>query len=430
MGRTKVAYVVFRGTRPGVYSTWEECNFYTSEIPGNCYKGYATRAEAARQWANALAGGRIKTLQRPTDSPVPPSPLHMNSPPSPRARRSSRQHSPREIRVQLATASAARPASASGSDTRRAATQARQRTPSPLLITGDRATPQSAARSSASSPDRSGYVSSGVSQYGTPATSPVPTPPSSPDTGVSVILPDEPPSPYQGSSDVSSPADSTVRSLEVTRFQVQSPVGKSETTANDSPATEITQIEPFFSSLSIGGSAADTPAPRPSPIHRPSTTSSRSGSAGSTPRQRGSRTLKKEYSSSSVQTEPETRMFSSKSSARTTPAGSSSATRALARSQSERQSASPASRAPVVASPSSPSTIVRSYSEETYDAPGNTVQASGSGSRRGQRSAEVTPSLSPLGLALSQPMHASNMVIDAASDPRSPISRRTAVPAR
>ena len=46
MSKKKAYYVVWRGRKPGVYETWEECEQQVKGFEGARYKGFASRAEA------------------------------------------------------------------------------------------------------------------------------------------------------------------------------------------------------------------------------------------------------------------------------------------------------------------------------------------------------------------------------------------------
>ena len=44
--RKKKYYVVFRGRRPGIYTTWEECHSQVTRFQNNLYRGFETMKEA------------------------------------------------------------------------------------------------------------------------------------------------------------------------------------------------------------------------------------------------------------------------------------------------------------------------------------------------------------------------------------------------
>ncbi len=71
-------YVVWKGRRPGIFSTWEECSAQVSGYPGARYKAFDTRLQAERAWKGdvAAAAARPASSQRwlfGPDSPVPES---------------------------------------------------------------------------------------------------------------------------------------------------------------------------------------------------------------------------------------------------------------------------------------------------------------------------------------------------------------------
>ena len=43
-------YVVFVGRRPGVYTTWPECQAHVIGFKGNVYKSYKTHRETVSTW--------------------------------------------------------------------------------------------------------------------------------------------------------------------------------------------------------------------------------------------------------------------------------------------------------------------------------------------------------------------------------------------
>ena len=45
-------YVVFKGRKPRVYTTWMECDHEVSGYPGNLHSSYATRREAEEAYAH------------------------------------------------------------------------------------------------------------------------------------------------------------------------------------------------------------------------------------------------------------------------------------------------------------------------------------------------------------------------------------------
>jgi viroplasmin and RNaseH domain-containing protein len=47
-----MCYVVYKGWVPGLYDEWVDYQKQVHKFSGNCYKGYATREEAAAKWRN------------------------------------------------------------------------------------------------------------------------------------------------------------------------------------------------------------------------------------------------------------------------------------------------------------------------------------------------------------------------------------------
>ncbi len=45
-------YVVWRGTKPGIYTTWEDCKAQVHGVAGAAYKSFPTEAEAQTAWNN------------------------------------------------------------------------------------------------------------------------------------------------------------------------------------------------------------------------------------------------------------------------------------------------------------------------------------------------------------------------------------------
>ena len=45
-------YVVFKGRQPGIYSTWDDCDYQVCGFPGYRFKGFMTWAEAWSTWTS------------------------------------------------------------------------------------------------------------------------------------------------------------------------------------------------------------------------------------------------------------------------------------------------------------------------------------------------------------------------------------------
>ncbi|MDO5751341.1 MAG: ribonuclease H family protein, partial [Rothia sp. (in: high G+C Gram-positive bacteria)] len=61
-------YVVWRGTVPGIYSTWAECEQQVKGIAGSAFKSFETQAEAEQAYA---AGAPTPRPQKETVSTKP-----------------------------------------------------------------------------------------------------------------------------------------------------------------------------------------------------------------------------------------------------------------------------------------------------------------------------------------------------------------------
>jgi ribonuclease HI len=55
MAKNNQAYVVWAGRKPGVYSTWAECEAQVKGFPEAKFKGFPTRAEAQAAFAAGAA---------------------------------------------------------------------------------------------------------------------------------------------------------------------------------------------------------------------------------------------------------------------------------------------------------------------------------------------------------------------------------------
>jgi viroplasmin and RNaseH domain-containing protein len=67
-------YVVFKGHKPGVYSTWAECNEQVNQFPGNSHKKYPTY-EAAIASFNSMINSKSQLCdanQLPSHKPALP----------------------------------------------------------------------------------------------------------------------------------------------------------------------------------------------------------------------------------------------------------------------------------------------------------------------------------------------------------------------
>jgi hypothetical protein len=66
--KPRVAYVVVRGRKPGIYYSWSECNAQVSGFSGNSYMGYNNEGDAEKAWEEYLLNNPL-TLQ-PNDNLV------------------------------------------------------------------------------------------------------------------------------------------------------------------------------------------------------------------------------------------------------------------------------------------------------------------------------------------------------------------------
>ena len=62
-------YVVFEGTKPGIYTSWTECSQYVLGVPGNVHRKYKTFEEASA--ALKAFNSRINSIP-PTPPPTLP----------------------------------------------------------------------------------------------------------------------------------------------------------------------------------------------------------------------------------------------------------------------------------------------------------------------------------------------------------------------
>jgi viroplasmin and RNaseH domain-containing protein len=50
MAKKKVAYIVFKGRKPGIYQSWEECKAQIDGFSGCDHRGFNSLAEAESVW--------------------------------------------------------------------------------------------------------------------------------------------------------------------------------------------------------------------------------------------------------------------------------------------------------------------------------------------------------------------------------------------
>jgi len=70
----KKYYVVWKGRKPGIYTTWAECEKQTKGYPGASFKSFPTLAEAKRaygQGKNAASSSGTKTVRAVGKQPSP-----------------------------------------------------------------------------------------------------------------------------------------------------------------------------------------------------------------------------------------------------------------------------------------------------------------------------------------------------------------------
>ncbi|KZP24363.1 hypothetical protein FIBSPDRAFT_888829 [Athelia psychrophila] len=60
----KVAYVVYEGLIPGIYTRWCDAKAQVTTVPGNVYQGFSSRFEAERAYVVAYAMGCVRSLPR------------------------------------------------------------------------------------------------------------------------------------------------------------------------------------------------------------------------------------------------------------------------------------------------------------------------------------------------------------------------------
>ena len=61
MGKKSKHYVVLKGKKTGVFSTWDECKQYVLGFPGAKYKSFSTISEAEHAYQN---GWERKSIQQ------------------------------------------------------------------------------------------------------------------------------------------------------------------------------------------------------------------------------------------------------------------------------------------------------------------------------------------------------------------------------
>ncbi|KZP10198.1 hypothetical protein FIBSPDRAFT_899896 [Athelia psychrophila] len=72
--RTKRAWVVFEGTEPGVYDSWEDAKVRVINVPRCVHEGYERRLEAETAYVLAYGMGLVRSLPRRGESIIPPAP--------------------------------------------------------------------------------------------------------------------------------------------------------------------------------------------------------------------------------------------------------------------------------------------------------------------------------------------------------------------
>lgn len=424
----KNAYVVVVGTEPGVYDDWTECADKIMGVPGSIYKGYASRIEAEDVFRRAQAAGRTKVvladrmlgaLDPITLSRIPP----VNAGTTASSRRPPRAHPVSSSRpTQTAPAPTTSGTIQPVSQTHPAPSQSPRRSPRKLKT--ELSSPSSCRVTqigTSSSLKFTSLVSSSSVLGGetsqslrilppSPEQRSRPGSPSSILTGVTMILPDSP-THSEGSHSIS-PERSPVRSL-----------GTTATRSNSSPTTGVTHIEPALSAMSIADASP------------PSITFS--SSSASLP-VHSSRRSHRTYADVGVQTT--LRMYTPRTTPSRTPSLSQPSTPYITAmtsftvSQTPTSRVTPASTPTAISSPTHPTHVPTPHIRATHvRSPRGTSTHSPAGAGRLLSRAHTEPvhesaTLSPLGLGLSQPMHTSGMVYDAASDPRSPIRRTASVP--
>lgn len=68
-------YVVFRGVRPGIYETWENCKEQVQGYPGAQYKSYATLMEAQEAYAQGSIIPNKSIKRKASSSPKSKEPI-------------------------------------------------------------------------------------------------------------------------------------------------------------------------------------------------------------------------------------------------------------------------------------------------------------------------------------------------------------------
>jgi viroplasmin and RNaseH domain-containing protein len=53
--KKKVAYIVFRGRKPGIYQSWDECKAQTDGFSGCDHRGFDSLLEAERVWEEFMS---------------------------------------------------------------------------------------------------------------------------------------------------------------------------------------------------------------------------------------------------------------------------------------------------------------------------------------------------------------------------------------
>ncbi|HET8839207.1 MAG TPA: ribonuclease H family protein [Flavobacteriaceae bacterium] len=69
MKKSKKYYVVWKGKKPGIYATWEECKAMISGFDGAQYKAFPTQQEAKTAFDKTFAEYKGKTISKKPFSP-------------------------------------------------------------------------------------------------------------------------------------------------------------------------------------------------------------------------------------------------------------------------------------------------------------------------------------------------------------------------
>jgi viroplasmin and RNaseH domain-containing protein len=55
-------YVIFEGFKPGIYTSWHECNEYVLKVHNARYQSFKSYAEAVHQYNDALRMGTVRQV--------------------------------------------------------------------------------------------------------------------------------------------------------------------------------------------------------------------------------------------------------------------------------------------------------------------------------------------------------------------------------